>query len=173
MGSVSWPDDQVQTLKRMWDEGASAAEIAHAIGRTRNAVLGMKMRLGLGSRAVPPPLNKQAKLAKRRANYQARWARLAEEKAARRLVRLREAEAAEMAKAKAAEERASRLVCEPVSLLEAKRHHCRWIVGSAAESVALFCGGLAVRGSWCAQHAKIGFENPIAGKARKNELEAA
>lgn len=42
-----WTDDHVETAKRMWGDGNSAAEIACVIGRTRNAVCGKLMRMGL------------------------------------------------------------------------------------------------------------------------------
>ena len=45
---MAWTDDRVETLKRMWTEGASASEIAKTLGGvTRNAVIGKAHRLGL------------------------------------------------------------------------------------------------------------------------------
>lgn len=50
---MSWTDDRVETLKRMWGEGASASTIAKALGGvTRNAVIGKVHRLGLSNRAT-------------------------------------------------------------------------------------------------------------------------
>lgn len=50
---MSWTDDRVETLKRMWGEGASASTIAKALGGvTRNAVIGKVHRLGLSNRVV-------------------------------------------------------------------------------------------------------------------------
>ena len=50
---MSWTDDRVETLKRMWGEGASASTIAKALGGvTRNAVIGKVHRLGLSNRTV-------------------------------------------------------------------------------------------------------------------------
>ncbi|WP_210526987.1 GcrA family cell cycle regulator [Rubellimicrobium arenae] len=51
---MSWTDERVETLKRMWAEGASASQIAKELGQvTRNAVIGKVHRLGLSNRAVP------------------------------------------------------------------------------------------------------------------------
>jgi GcrA cell cycle regulator len=38
---MSWTDDRVETLKKMWGEGQSASQIAKELGGvTRNAVIG-------------------------------------------------------------------------------------------------------------------------------------
>ncbi len=63
---MSWTDERVETLKRMWGEGQSASQIAKELGGvTRNAVIGKVHRLGLSNReedegeapatAVPEP----------------------------------------------------------------------------------------------------------------------
>ena len=49
---MSWTDDRVETLKRMWGEGQSASAIAKELGGvTRNAVIGKVHRLGLSNRS--------------------------------------------------------------------------------------------------------------------------
>lgn len=49
---MSWTDERVETLKRMWIEGQSASQIAKELGGiTRNAVIGKVHRLGLSNRA--------------------------------------------------------------------------------------------------------------------------
>ncbi len=49
---MSWTDERVEILKRMWGEGQSASQIAKALGGvTRNAVIGKVHRLGLSNRA--------------------------------------------------------------------------------------------------------------------------
>jgi len=50
---MSWDDQRVETLKRMWAEGASASQIAKELGGvTRNAVIGKVHRLGLSNRVA-------------------------------------------------------------------------------------------------------------------------
>ncbi|WCR10427.1 GcrA cell cycle regulator [Paracoccus stylophorae] len=52
---MSWTDDRVETLKRMWGEGQSASAIAKELGGvTRNAVIGKVHRLGLSNRNEEP-----------------------------------------------------------------------------------------------------------------------
>jgi GcrA cell cycle regulator len=48
---MTWTDERVETLKRMWTEGQSASQIAKELGGvTRNAVIGKVHRLGLSNR---------------------------------------------------------------------------------------------------------------------------
>ena len=48
---MSWTDERVELLKKMWGEGQSASQIAKALGGvTRNAVIGKVHRLGLSNR---------------------------------------------------------------------------------------------------------------------------
>jgi GcrA cell cycle regulator len=50
---MSWTDERVETLKRMWIEGQSASQIAKELGGvTRNAVIGKIHRLGLSNRST-------------------------------------------------------------------------------------------------------------------------
>ncbi|PCJ08233.1 MAG: GcrA cell cycle regulator [Rhodobacteraceae bacterium] len=48
---MSWTDERVDLLKKMWGEGQSASQIAKELGGvTRNAVIGKVHRLGLSNR---------------------------------------------------------------------------------------------------------------------------
>ncbi len=50
---MSWTDERVEVLKKMWGEGQSASVIAKELGGvTRNAVIGKVHRLGLSNRAT-------------------------------------------------------------------------------------------------------------------------
>jgi len=50
---MSWTDERVETLKKMWGEGQSASQIAKELGGvTRNAVIGKVHRLGLSNRTA-------------------------------------------------------------------------------------------------------------------------
>lgn len=49
---MSWTDERVELLKKMWGEGQSASQIAKELGGvTRNAVIGKVHRLGLSNRS--------------------------------------------------------------------------------------------------------------------------
>ena len=48
---MSWTDERVDMLKKMWSDGQSASQIAKELGGvTRNAVIGKVHRLGLSNR---------------------------------------------------------------------------------------------------------------------------
>ncbi len=48
---MSWTDERVELLRKMWSEGQSASQIAKELGGvTRNAVIGKVHRLGLSNR---------------------------------------------------------------------------------------------------------------------------
>lgn len=52
---MSWTDERVELLKKMWSEGQSASQIAKELGAvTRNAVIGKVHRLGLSNRVGAP-----------------------------------------------------------------------------------------------------------------------
>lgn len=59
---MSWTDERVETLKKMWGEGQSASQIAKELGGvTRNAVIGKVHRLGLSNRATGAAEEPEAK----------------------------------------------------------------------------------------------------------------
>src|SRR5690606_32515155 len=52
---MSWTDERVELLKKLWSDGLSASQIAAELGGiTRNAVIGKVHRLGLSGRAKSP-----------------------------------------------------------------------------------------------------------------------
>src|SRR5215207_1065397 len=55
MTVITWSDDRVEQLKKLWEAGLSASQIAAELGNvTRNAVIGKVHRLGLSGRAKSP-----------------------------------------------------------------------------------------------------------------------
>lgn len=51
---MSWTDERVEILKKLWQDGLSASQIAAELGGvTRNAVIGKVHRLGLSGRGQP------------------------------------------------------------------------------------------------------------------------
>src|SRR5206468_2403902 len=55
MTVLTWSDDRVEQLKKLWEAGLSASQIAAELGSvTRNAVIGKVHRLGLSRRPKSP-----------------------------------------------------------------------------------------------------------------------
>ena len=51
---MSWTDERIATLKKMWEGGSTASQIADELGGvSRNAVIGKAHRLGLKARPSP------------------------------------------------------------------------------------------------------------------------
>src|SRR6478752_4766935 len=61
---MSWTEERIERLKKMWHDGATASQIADELGGvSRNAVIGKAHRLGLEQRPSPvkPGEEKDAK----------------------------------------------------------------------------------------------------------------
>src|SRR5690606_6783355 len=54
--NMTWTDERVERLRKLWADGLTASQIASALGGvSRNAVIGKVHRLGLPGRAKPAP----------------------------------------------------------------------------------------------------------------------
>ncbi|MEQ5786961.1 GcrA cell cycle regulator [Erythrobacter sp. NFXS35] len=59
---MSWTDERIGTLRKMWEGGSTASEIATELGGvSRNAVIGKAHRLGLKARPSPVKANDKKK----------------------------------------------------------------------------------------------------------------
>ncbi|WP_120717416.1 GcrA family cell cycle regulator [Tsuneonella amylolytica] len=80
---MSWTDERIATLKKMWEGGSTASQIADELGGvSRNAVIGKAHRLGLKSRPSPVKANEEKPAAKKAAAAPAPAPRPAVKKAA-------------------------------------------------------------------------------------------
>ncbi|MBC6440451.1 MAG: global cell cycle regulator GcrA-like protein [Rhodospirillales bacterium] len=50
---MSWTDEKIKHLKKLWNQGLSTAEIGRELGVSKNAVVGKSYRLGLKPRPSP------------------------------------------------------------------------------------------------------------------------
>jgi GcrA cell cycle regulator len=81
---MSWTDERIATLRKMWEGGATASQIAEELGGvSRNAVIGKAHRLGLKSRPSPVKANEKKKTAKKSPAKAPAPAKQASESAAR------------------------------------------------------------------------------------------
>lgn len=133
---MSWTDERVALLKRLWGEGKSAAEIAKALGGglTRNAVIGKAHRLKLSNRVSPIQQNNKKP---------APVIRVVEEK--------KVAVVSKTLKNKS----------EGVQMVQLKERMCRWPHGDPQEPGFFFCGDECVPGlPYCDDHAKAAYQAP-------------
>ncbi|MEL6876828.1 MAG: GcrA family cell cycle regulator [Pseudomonadota bacterium] len=63
---MAWTDERIATLKKLWEGGSTASQIADELGGvSRNAVIGKAHRLGLKSRPSPVKAKEKKKPAKK------------------------------------------------------------------------------------------------------------
>lgn len=135
---MSWTDERVALLKKLWCEGRTAAEIAKELGGiTRNAVIGKAHRLKLSNRVSPI----------QQAPAKAAPVRKAEEIKREQPVR------------RIAANNDTPIKVKGVSMVELKDKMCRWPLGDPKDPKFHFCGCVSVPGlPYCADHAKIAYQ---------------
>lgn len=187
---MSWTDERVEILKKMWGEGQSASVIAKELGGvTRNAVIGKVHRLGLSNRSSGGTKAPAADKAKAAAKPKA-----APKKAAEPAPKPAEAPAAEakpvsparkaiipagqplppqpsaneispeaLAKVSEVEKGAKRL-----NLMELTEKTCKWPVGDPATDDFWFCGlGVQQGKPYCEAHVGVAFQPMSSRRDRK------
>jgi len=163
---MSWTDERIETLRRLWAEGLSASQIATTLGGvSRNAVIGKIHRLGLSGRvkttkARPARSGLGGGRSVAAARPSAPPARVMAVGAAAVKVVEREAPLAAPTPAEVVPLHGG------VSLLDLKASSCRWPLGDPASEDFRFCGARVPQGeTYCACHAERAY--PARGKSRK------
>ncbi|PIE11649.1 MAG: GcrA cell cycle regulator [Rhodobacterales bacterium] len=178
---MSWTDERVETLKRMWGEGQSASQIAKELGGvTRNAVIGKVHRLGLSNRtaAAPAKAEPEAKPAPAKAEPAQAEKPAADTppppSPARKAIipagqplppqpSANEIPAESLAKAEAVEKKAKK-----ISLMELTERTCKWPIGDPATDDFYFCGLPAQQGKpYCEAHVGVAFQPMSSRRDRK------
>jgi len=168
MTVLTWSDDRVEQLKKLWEAGLSASQIAAELGNvTRNAVIGKVHRLGLSGRAKSPATAapRQRKAA-RPAQPMMRVTRpVARGNTALAQVFEVEAEPDPVAFDNVVPMNQRR------SLLELNQATCHWPVGDPSSPDFFFCGGKALSGlPYCAQHSRVAYQP--AGDRRRQPVKS-
>lgn len=160
---MSWTDDRVELLKKLWTEGLSASQIAGRLGGvSRNAVIGKVHRLGLAGRA-----NTSRKPSRPRTRIGT----------IKRPARPRMAQLGNPALRALYQPEGERYVPPPeeldikpedrVPLVELTECSCRWPIGDPQTSEFGFCNHKKVPGlPYCEAHARRAFQPPQASRKR-------
>jgi GcrA cell cycle regulator len=158
---MSWTDERVEYLKKLWIDGLSASQIAAELGQgiTRNAVIGKVHRLGLSGREKS---SGSAHPARPRAKQPPRpTAPRSPTLIARGNTALAAAPRAYAAPAPRPIEEVVVPISERVTLLELKEAMCRWPLGDPTQAEFRFCGlKTPDSGTYCAYHARIAYQPP-------------
>ena len=151
MTVLTWSDERVEQLKKLWESGLSASQIAAELGNvTRNAVIGKVHRLGLSGRAKTPST---AAPRPRKARSSGQMLRVS-----RPAIRGNTALAYDYDL-----EPEPELLEIPVeqrkTLLQLNEHTCRWPVGDPGGSDFYFCGGeTATELPYCGYHCRVAYQ---------------
>ncbi|WP_127561726.1 GcrA family cell cycle regulator [Nioella ostreopsis] len=184
---MSWTDERVELLKKMWGEGQSASQIAKELGGvTRNAVIGKVHRLGLSNRtsgsskpaapvkeAAPKPAPKAAEPAPKPEPAKAEKPEPAPEPVARpnNVTPLRkpivpagqplppQPSANEISPEALAKVREVETHAKRISLMELTERTCKWPIGDPATDDFYFCGLPVQQGKpYCEAHVGVAFQ---------------
>lgn len=159
--AVDWTDDQTETLRQRWSEGATASQIATEISTTarpvsRNAVIGKAHRMDFDgrprSKPGPKPTPKSRPSVERRLTKRPRRPTTAADSPSRDRP---------SAPAKAQEPAETTVSCcdivsHSIEITDLKHDSCRWIEGSPSD--ALYCGAVSEpQSAYCAGHARMAY----------------
>ena len=150
---MSWNDERVELLSKLWLEGRSASQIAAELGLgvTRNAVIGKVHRLGLSGRVKMPAQPLANRLRARSAAKPEDGAALPPEPT------LKPIEPALPMAPRTAE------VVIPfstrVTIMDLRDTMCRWPLGDPTSADFRYCGHRSgPLGPYCDEHAQLAFQ---------------
>lgn len=151
---MSWTDDRVELLRKLWLEGLSASQIANELGGvTRNAVIGKVHRMGLSGRV---------KASSASARPKRNTARAGGVKTARGNIK---SNTGKTGLANVAVHKPAPIIDlpEPVikmlNLLQLTDQTCRWPVGDPQEEDFGFCGNSPREGDpYCEYHCRLAYQ---------------
>jgi GcrA cell cycle regulator len=179
---MSWTDERVELLKKMWAEGQSASQIAKELGGvTRNAVIGKVHRLGLSNRAgsgvgteaepEKPAAQPEAKPEPRPKPHLVKsGSEPAEERPATAAPAVRkpfvagqplppQPSANEISPEALASVREVEKKARKLTLMELTERTCKWPIGDPATDDFWFCGLAAQPGKpYCEAHVGVAFQ---------------
>ena len=158
-----WTEPRVEQLKKLWEAGLSASQIAAELGSvTRNAVIGKVHRLGLSGRAKSPSSSSMPRPRKTRpAQHMMRISRpVSRGNTALAHVFEMEVEADPIAYDNVVP------MSQRKTLLELTEDTCHWPVGDPGSADFYFCGGKSLASlPYCAHHSRIAYQ-PAADRRR-------
>src|SRR6201984_957701 len=143
MTVLTWSYERVEQLKKLWESGLSASQIAAELGNvTRNAVIGKVHRLGLSGRAKSPSSAAPRQRKPRPAQHMMRVSR----PVSRGNTALAHAFEVELEAARIAHDTVVPM-SQRLSLLELNEAPCHWPVGDPSSADFFFCGGHGAPGA--------------------------
>ncbi len=169
---MSWTDERVELLRKLWSDGLSASQIAAQIGSvTRNAVIGKVHRLGLSGRAktmtTAPRINRTPHKARPQGNSMPRAGMAPMSFGATALKTEAQPDVERAVEPAPAipfpvPESQSR-----ITLMQLTERTCRWPVGDPSTAEFRFCGANSEAGvPYCTYHCAIAYQ-PVSDRKRR------
>ncbi|MGI9401070.1 MAG: GcrA family cell cycle regulator [Rhizobiaceae bacterium] len=169
---MSWTDERVAQLTKLWADGLSASQIAAELGGvTRNAVIGKVHRLGLSGRAKSSSQSSASRPKRQpRVNgFSSRSPRSGQR--ALNNVSLKISTATETNRALIEEDIEAPKPLK-IALTELTEKTCKWPLGDPATDDFHFCGhDICESGPYCRYHAKLAYQ-PVADRRRDRKAAA-
>ncbi len=162
---MSWNDERVGLLSRLWLEGRSASQIAAELGQgvTRNAVIGKVHRLGLSGRAkIAAPAVTANRLRAKPAP------RIPQDSPSATAV-IAPPSAITVAPVAQVSNDVVIPFSDRVTIMELRETMCRWPLGDPASVDFRYCGCRTAVGPYCKDHARMAFQ-PAQDRRRVERL---
>ncbi len=171
---LSWTDERVALLRRLWEDGQSASKIAAQLGGvTRNAVIGKVHRLGLAGRAKPGEEAQSTVRTARPAVAEIETAIAVVEAEAPEPVAIvshRPAPDFPLPQPAASAAPVALAVSQRVTIMDLRESMCRWPLGDPTTPDFRFCGARSITGlPYCTHHAEIAYQ-PAAERKRERRV---
>jgi GcrA cell cycle regulator len=165
---MGWTYDRIETMKKLWQDGLSASQIAKQLGGvTRNAVISKVHRLGLSGRAAPSkPARPVFKAPRPQRAVAAPAAPRRIAKAYEPVVRQQAADTSLIPVRYVDEAPGS------ATIITLDAHMCKWPIGDPSSEGFTFCGRRQSDGPYCVEHAQVAYQ-PAQSKKRSGANELA
>ena len=182
---MSWTDERVETLKKLWLDGKSASQIAAELsnGITRNAVIGKVHRLGLSGRVkAPAPAAPRPRPSKPQQSSVQRTVTTRPMMGggggggggvpmSRGATALAYSPRAEIMQIEKPAEDVVIPMSERVTITDLREAMCRWPLGDPATSEFRYCGAKSPVGTpYCSYHARVAYQ-PVQERRRERDRE--
>jgi GcrA cell cycle regulator len=169
---MSWTDERVELLRKLWLDGLSASQIAAELanGITRNAVIGKVHRLGLSGRVKAP--NAEPSAAPRpKPSVQTKPAAprpIAPIVMGSSALAIKPRPTPAPAPAPAPRDNVVIPLSERVTIMELRESMCRWPLGDPTNAEFRFCGSRTAEAGapYCATHAQLAYQ-PVQDRRRR------
>ncbi|MEM8811392.1 MAG: GcrA family cell cycle regulator [Pseudomonadota bacterium] len=167
---MSWTDERVELLTKLWSEGLSASQIATELGGvTRNAVIGKVHRLGLSGRGKAPAQAKPRRTVRQSRAPRRTVVQSTVGNTALKQVVEEDVEPMTLPQVRTATVTSIVIPLEQRrSILTLNEQTCKWPVGDPGTDEFYFCGAQCDVGSpYCEAHAKVAYQPAERRRDRK------